>query len=100
MPEGRRRNIGAQLLGSVGRLTSAVGSALGALTSVILIIVIGIFIAIEPRLYDRGVAWMLPLRHRDALLPDRRTRSASRCAGCCSGGSSAWCSKASSPGSC
>jgi predicted PurR-regulated permease PerM len=51
-------------MGSVGRLTTAVGSALGAVTSAILIFVIGIFIAIEPRLYDRGVAWMLPLRHR------------------------------------
>ena len=57
-------SIGQQLMGSVGRLTTAVGSALGALTSAILIFVIGIFIAIEPRLYDRGVAWMLPLRHR------------------------------------
>ncbi|QIK78880.1 AI-2E family transporter [Sphingomonas piscis] len=57
--------IGQQLMGSVGRLTTAVGSALGALTSALLIFVIGIFIAIEPRLYDRGVAWMLPLRHRD-----------------------------------
>src|SRR5918997_2482873 len=56
--------IGQQLMGSVGRLTTAVGSALGAVTSIILILVIGIFIAIEPRLYDRGVAWMLPLRHR------------------------------------
>jgi predicted PurR-regulated permease PerM len=27
-------------------------------------IVIGIFLASEPRLYDRGIAWMLPLRHR------------------------------------
>src|SRR4028118_2041559 len=44
--------IGQQLMGSVGRLTTAVGSALGALTSVILILVIGIFIAIEPHLYD------------------------------------------------
>jgi predicted PurR-regulated permease PerM len=52
-------------MGSVGRLTTAVGSALGALTSAILILVIGIFIAIEPHLYDRGVAWMLPLRYRD-----------------------------------
>jgi predicted PurR-regulated permease PerM len=52
-------------MGSVGRLTTAVGSALGALTSAILIFVIAIFIAMEPRLYDRGVAWMLPLRHRD-----------------------------------
>jgi len=58
-------SIGQQLMGSVGRLTSAVGSALGAVTSAILIFVIGIFIAIDPRLYDRGVAWMLPLRHRE-----------------------------------
>ena len=57
-------SIGQQLMGSVGRLTSAVGSALGAVTSAILIFVIGIFIAIDPRLYDRGIAWLLPLRHR------------------------------------
>ncbi len=57
--------IGQQLMGSVGRLTTAVGSALGAVTSVILILVIGIFIAIEPHLYDRGIAWMLPLRYRE-----------------------------------
>jgi predicted PurR-regulated permease PerM len=56
--------LSQQVLGSVGRLTSAVGSALGVLTSGFLILVIGIFIAVEPRLYDRGVAWMLPLRHR------------------------------------
>ena len=58
-------SVGQQLMGSVGRLTTAVGSALGALTSAILIFVIAIFISIEPRLYDRGVAWMLPLRHRE-----------------------------------
>ena len=64
IPEGGTASIGSQLLGSVGRLTSWVGSAIGAFTSMLLIIVIGIFIALEPRLYDRGVAWMLPLRHR------------------------------------
>ena len=64
MPPGQPSNIGTQLLGSVGRLTSAVGSAIGALTSVIAMIVIGIFLAAEPRIYDRGIAWMLPLRHR------------------------------------
>lgn len=57
-------NWRAQLFGGVGRLTSAVGSVLGALASVIAMIVIGIFLASEPRLYDRGIAWMLPLRHR------------------------------------
>ena len=64
IPEGGTASLGSQLLGSVGRLTSWIGSAIGAFTSMLLIIVIGIFIALEPRLYDRGVAWMLPLRHR------------------------------------
>jgi len=64
VPKGPPANLGSQLLGSVGRLTSAVGSVLGAVTSIIAMIVIGIFLAAEPRLYDRGVAWMLPLRHR------------------------------------
>ena len=64
VPKGPPTNLGSQLLGSVGRLTSAVGSAIGAVTSVIAMIVIGIFLAAEPRIYDRGIAWMLPLRHR------------------------------------
>jgi predicted PurR-regulated permease PerM len=64
MPKAPPQNIGAQLLGSVGRLTSAVGSVVGAVTSLILMIVIGMFLASEPRIYDRGIAWMLPVRHR------------------------------------
>jgi predicted PurR-regulated permease PerM len=64
MPQGQQPNLGTEILGSVGRLTTAVGSAIGAVTSVIAMIVIGIFLAAEPRLYDRGIAWMLPLRHR------------------------------------
>jgi predicted PurR-regulated permease PerM len=67
MPQGQGGNLGTQLLGSVGRLTSAVGSAIGAVTSVIAMIVIGIFLASEPRLYDRGIAWMLPLRARSGF---------------------------------
>ena len=54
-----------QLMGSLGRLTYAVTSVLGALTSFVMIVVIGLFIAAEPRIYERGVAWMLPLRMRD-----------------------------------
>lgn len=64
LPKGQPATIGSQLLGSVGRLTTALGSALGAVTSIILMFVIGIFIAAEPRLYDRGIAWLLPMRHR------------------------------------
>jgi predicted PurR-regulated permease PerM len=55
-----------QAMSGLGRLTSAVSSALGALTSIVLILVIGLFIAIEPRLYERGMAWMLPLDKRDS----------------------------------
>jgi predicted PurR-regulated permease PerM len=56
--------LSGQLMGSLGRLGSAVSSALGAVTSMVMILVIGIFIAIEPRLYERGIAWMMPLRSR------------------------------------
>ena len=65
VPSGEAKgNIGSTLLGGVGRLTSAVGTAIGAITSAIAMMVIGIFLASEPRIYDRGIAWMLPLRHR------------------------------------
>jgi predicted PurR-regulated permease PerM len=64
LPPGQPTNLGSQLLGSVGRLTSAVGTAIGAVGSGIAMMVIGIFLASEPRIYDRGIAWMLPLRAR------------------------------------
>ena len=67
VPRGQSTDFTSQLMGSVGRLTSAVGSAIGAITGVIMMIVIGMFLAAEPRLYDRGIAWMLPLRHRDGF---------------------------------
>jgi predicted PurR-regulated permease PerM len=60
------QQIIGQAMSGLGRLTSAVSSALGAVTSIVLILVIGLFIAIEPRLYERGVAWMLPLDKRDS----------------------------------
>jgi predicted PurR-regulated permease PerM len=64
---GEPANWRSQLLGGVGRLTTAVGSVIGGVASVIAMIVIGIFLASEPRLYDRGIAWMLPLRHRSGF---------------------------------
>ena len=64
VPHGEAANMGSNLLGSIGKLTSAVGSVIGAAASIIVMIVIGIFLASEPRLYDRGIAWMLPLRLR------------------------------------
>ena len=61
---GERFDLTGQVLGGAGRLTSAVSTAIGAITSLLMIVVIGIFVAVEPKLYDRGVAWMLPMEHR------------------------------------
>jgi len=63
----RFEQLGQQVMGTLGRLSSAVGSAAGAIASIIMVLVIGIFIAIEPRLYERGVAWMLPIRSRQSF---------------------------------
>jgi predicted PurR-regulated permease PerM len=59
--------LSGQLMGTLGRLGSAVSTALGAVTSLVMILVIGIFFATEPRLYQRGVAWMLPMGSRAAF---------------------------------
>ena len=53
-----------QALGGIAQLTSAVGGLIGALTTLFLIIVLGIYFAAEPRLYQRGLAWMLPADQR------------------------------------
>lgn len=59
------KGLGSQILNSVGRVTEAVSSVLGAVTNLAMMLVLGIFIAAEPRLYERGVAWMLPLAERE-----------------------------------
>ena len=56
--------ISRQLVGSLGRVTAALGTAIGAISSLVAIIVLGVFIAMEPRLYERGIAWMLPMGRR------------------------------------
>ncbi|WP_284734656.1 AI-2E family transporter [Sphingosinicella terrae] len=54
-----------QAMSSLGRLTSAVSSVLGGLTNLVMIVVIGLFIAAEPNIYERGIAWMLPSESRE-----------------------------------
>jgi putative permease len=53
-----------QALGGVGQLTRAVGGLIGAMTTMFLIFVLGIYFALEPQLYRRGLAWMLPSERR------------------------------------
>lgn len=54
-----------QAIGGVGQLTRMVGGLLGGATTLFLIIVLGIYLAAEPRLYQRGLAWMLPMDNRE-----------------------------------
>jgi len=59
------QGITGQLVSGFGMVTKAIGGALGGLSTLFLIAVIGIYIALEPRLYERGVAWMLPPEQRE-----------------------------------
>lgn len=67
------KGLAEQAMGSFGRLTLFVGSAVGAVASMIMVLVIGLFIAMEPRLYERGLQWMVPsdMRGEFAITIDR-----------------------------
>jgi predicted PurR-regulated permease PerM len=52
--------LAGSLLSGVGTVTRAIGGILGGVATVILILTIGLYIAFEPRIYERGLAWMLP----------------------------------------
>ncbi len=59
--------IKAQLGSSVGRIVTVVGGAAGVLGGIALIVVFGIFVAADPRLYERGIQWLTPEPRRAAL---------------------------------
>ena len=61
-------DIARQTVGGVGQLSRAVGGIIGGFTTGFLIIIIGIYVAIEPNLYERGVAWMMPRKGRESFL--------------------------------
>lgn len=61
-------NMVQQASGGVGQLTRAVGGIIGGFTTLFLVVILGIYIALEPRLYERGVAWMLPDERREGFL--------------------------------
>lgn len=56
--------IAGQVMSGVGTVTRAIGGLFGGLSMAFLIAVTGIYIALDPRLYERGVAWMLPREQR------------------------------------
>jgi predicted PurR-regulated permease PerM len=67
------RGMAQQALNSVGRLTSWVGTAVGAVTTMFMIVVIGLFVAMDPRVYERGLQWMIPEDSREefAIVTER-----------------------------
>jgi predicted PurR-regulated permease PerM len=56
--------VAKQAMSSLGRVTSWLGTAAGALTSGFMIVVLGLFVAIDPHGYERGLQWMVPERNR------------------------------------
>jgi len=53
-----------QAASGVGTVTRALGGILGGLTTLVLVLIMGLYVAMEPRLYERGLAWMLPQHRR------------------------------------
>lgn len=59
------QQIASQVLGSVGQVTRALGGIFGGFTTAFLIFILSIYFVLEPHLYRRGFAWMLPEDSRD-----------------------------------
>lgn len=59
------QNFAGQFTSGVGTVTRALSGLLGGITTALLIAVIGVYIALEPRLYERGVEWMVSVNRRD-----------------------------------
>jgi putative permease len=58
------QNLTEQAIAGVGQLTGVVGGLIGGATTIFLILVLGIYFAIDPQPYQRGLAWMLPRESR------------------------------------
>lgn len=61
------RAMAREAMGGIGHVTAALGGLIGGLTTVFLIVVLGIYFVLEPRLYRRGLGWMLPVGKRDGF---------------------------------
>ncbi|RDC60438.1 UPF0118 membrane protein YrrI [Alteripontixanthobacter maritimus] len=62
------RSYGSQLMSGVGSVTRALTGLAGGLVTLFLVVVIGMYIALEPRLYERGVEWLTPRASRPDLI--------------------------------
>jgi len=69
------QDVAASLVSGVGTVTRAIGGIFGGFATILLILIIGIYIAIDPNLYERGVAWMVPAHQRKVFHETLETMS-------------------------
>ena len=58
-------NYAGSIGSGISTVTRALSGLVGGLTTIVLIAIIGIYVAVDPAVYERGVAWMLPRNRRD-----------------------------------
>ncbi len=58
--------VAEQLIGGVGPVTRALGGIVGGFTTAFLIVILGIYFVLEPDIYQRGLAWLLPVDIRES----------------------------------
>lgn len=61
------QSFAGSMMSGVGTVSRAIGGLFGGLTTLFLIAIIGIYLAVDPRPYERGVAWMVPEERRGAF---------------------------------
>lgn len=57
----------SQLGGQLGRITAFVGSAVTIAGTVVIVVTLGIYVAADPQLYERGIEWLAPATARPGL---------------------------------
>ena len=61
------QSMANQVVSGVGTVTRAIGGIAGIIGTIAIILIIGIYVALEPNLYERGVEWMAPRGERSEL---------------------------------
>ncbi len=59
------RTMLGQMASGVGTVTRVIGGLFGGFATMLLILIIGIYMALEPDLYERGFAWLIPSAKRE-----------------------------------
>lgn len=65
--EGDIEKLAGSMFSGVGSVTKAIGGVFGGFTTLLLIVIIGIYLAVDPRPYERGLSWMVSEDQRAKL---------------------------------